>query len=97
MEIIEYVVSRNVHTGKNKYLVEISEVSWYMAAWYAFWEKLDPCCRKPWWLWYPLVRFEFSAHAKKHAQLKNVIEVDREWALTHYPWDITTMDEDNDV
>lgn len=91
MEIIEYVATSDSKGAVVKYFVEISDVPWYKATWYAFWEKLDPCCRKPGWLWQYLVRVEFAVHIKREDEIKSVVEVDEEWARAHFPWDISIM------
>jgi hypothetical protein len=88
MKLVEYYQSNNLETKKTEYFVEIYTVPWYLGLWYLIWQKVDPCSKRPWRLWYPLTRLEMRAYSEVYAKTSGTIKVSRKWAKEHYDWDI---------
>lgn len=88
MKLAEYYESHNLDTKKSEYFLEIYTVPWYVALWYLFWLKVDPCSRKPWRLWYPLTKLEMRAFSRIHRSPTARQKVPKKWAKENFDWDI---------
>lgn len=88
MKLVEYYQKTNLETNKSEYFVEIYNISWHLALWHLIWQKIDPCSKKLWRLWYPFTQLELRTYSKVYANTSGRIEVTRKWAKKHYDWDI---------
>lgn len=94
MKIAEYSVSYSFSDKKKTFYVSIIDIPWHKYLWIELWEKIDPCCRKPWRLWYPLVSVYHNALTRKYRNFKETtFEVTEEWAKENYDWDISEKEE----
>jgi hypothetical protein len=86
---VGYAYRWNTKTGTQKFLVEISEVPVVLWLWQRFWEWVDPCCRRPWRLWAPLVPIAHRAYNIGWNHQVADLEVSEEWARKNFDWDIS--------
>jgi hypothetical protein len=88
VKLAEYYESYDTNTKKREYFIEIYTVPWYLALWYLFWLKVDPCSKRPWRLWHPLTKLEMRAYTKLYRSPTSRVKVSRKWAKENYDWDI---------
>lgn len=87
MKITDYCVAYDQDSDRRFY-VSIIDVPWYREAWYQLWEKIDPCCRRPWRFWTIFLPIFYRAVDRRFQDKDEVkIEVTQEWAEKHYDWD----------
>lgn len=82
--------------GKTFHIVELYKAPTKTELLYQFWHWIDPCCRKPQWLWSRFAKYYFNSVAHREKFLNATIQVSREWAITHYDWDIKEYEKDVD-
>ena len=79
------------------YTVELYDAPWYVELPFQFFEWLDPCCRRPWWIWTWLVRPHHSIMQNRYRKYRTgFVTVSREWAVQHYDWDVQATEKEHE-
>lgn len=79
------------------YKIEFYDAPWYLELAFQFFERLDPCCRHPWWIWAWLSRPHFAIMTRRERLYQKCsLEVTKEWAIRHYDWDVESVEKEQE-
>ena len=69
-----------------KYFVTLYEVPWHVDMRYRLFKRLDPCSRKPHylWAWSGLIAAEIRSYVRYDEYEIDRTEVSKDWARTHF-------------